>query len=101
MPTNIKHNYRTLVLDGNSTARGDVWHELLEGESNPLIKLSLRHCGITGSAARQIGGSLGNTYRSLNTKLIHLNLAGNPIGDEGAIGLFEVHFLFDIAIDNC
>ena len=66
MPINIKHNYRTLILDGNSTARGDVWHELLERESNSLIKLSLWHYGITGSAVRRIGGSLGNTFRSLN-----------------------------------
>lgn len=71
---------------------------MIEGETNPIVKLSLRHCGITADAARRIGGSLGNAYRSLNSKLITLNLAGNPLGDEGAIGLIEVHFYYHFFI---
>jgi len=57
-----------------------------------LTELSLERCGI-GS----VGGRCLGEYLAHNTSLLFLNLAHNPIGDEGGKAMVEIvinRFLF-------
>ncbi|XP_041358854.1 leucine-rich repeat-containing protein 71-like [Gigantopelta aegis] len=73
-------NIKTLILDGNST-KEENWHELI-GVKSPVYILSLRNCSITDKGAEGIGQALGS-IKSINTKLLALNLSGNNITDCG------------------
>ncbi|XP_067941389.1 leucine-rich repeat-containing protein 71-like isoform X2 [Watersipora subatra] len=81
-------NVKTLFIEGNTPAIKAENYQVLLREDSLLLNLSLRHNGITDLGAKNIATMLGN-FKSSNSKLTSLNLAGNSIGDAGGKAIAE------------
>ena len=57
----------------------------------------LRHNQLDDDAIALIANGIGSLKRQ-NTKLLHLNLSSNRIGDKGAIELAKVFFFFEFLL---
>lgn len=78
---------RTLSVYGNLMGVegiSQILEPLLDGSNQTLTALDIGHCGLDESAASLLGQLVAN-----NSKLTHLCIRGNAIGDEGITSLCE------------